>query len=466
MSDASPELLPGKWDDATLTDRLLAPVFQPSKLIGWLMLPALAGTGMLFAAVGYTFLVGLGAWGNNIPVAWAFAIINFVWWIGIGHAGTFISAVLLLFEQRWRTSLNRIAEGMTLFALVQAGMMPILHLGRPWFFYWLVPYPATMRLWPQFMSTLTWDVAAVSTYTIVSILFWYLGLIPDLAAARDRAKTPRRRRVYGFFALGWRGAASHWRHYRVAQLLLAGLATPLVLSVHSIVSMDFAIAKLPGWHSPIFPPYFVAGAIFSGFAMVVTLLLPLRKLYHLEHVVTARHLDLMAKLILVTGSIVAYSYAAEAFVAWQSGDPYERHITLVTRPFGPYAPVYWLTIACNVVLPQFLWFKKLRRNALALWIISVFVQIGMWSERFVLIVTSEHQDWLPSSWAMYRPSVIDGAILFGTISFFLLLFLIMIRFVPFLPIAEQKELLAELRHDAERATDSKKEVTRAAGAVG
>ncbi len=463
MNASDRELLPGKWDNARLTDRLLAPVFEPSKIVGWLMVPAACGTLMLVVAVGYTFVVGLGAWGNNIPVAWAFAIINFVWWIGIGHAGTFISAILLLFEQRWRTSLNRIAEGMTLFALVQAGMMPLLHLGRPWFFYWLTPYPATMRVWPQFMSTLTWDVAAVSTYTIVSVLFWYLGLIPDLASLRDRARTLRQRRVYGFFALGWRGAASQWRHYRIAQLLLAGLATPLVLSVHSIVSMDFAIAKLPGWHSPIFPPYFVAGAIFSGFAMVVTLLLPLRKIYHLEHVVTARHLDLMAKLILVTGSIVAYSYAAEAFFAWESGDIYERHIALVTRPLGPYAFFYWLTIACNVVLPQLLWFKKLRRSALGLWVVALFVQIGMWTERFVIIVTSEHQDWLPSSWEMYYPSLIDGAILFGTISFFLLLFLAMVRFVPFMPIAEQKELLHEL--DAIE-TSSSEEVPHAAGAVG
>jgi Ni/Fe-hydrogenase subunit HybB-like protein len=445
MTSGDAELLRGRFDDATITDRLLEPLSNPPRIITWLMGATALGVLLLFGAVTYTFLVGIGAWGNNIPVAWAFAIINFVWWIGIGHAGTFISAILLLLEQRWRTSLNRIAEGMTLFALVQAGLMPILHLGRPWFFYWLIPYPATMRLWPQFMSTLTWDVAAVTTYTIVSILFWYLGLIPDLASARDRAKSLRARRAYGFFALGWRGSARHWRHYRIAQLLLGGLATPLVLSVHSIVSMDFAIAKLPGWHSAIFPPYFVAGAIFSGFAMVVTLLVPLRRVYRLEAIVTERHLDLLAKMILLTGLIVTYSYVSEAFISWDSGDVFERQMTFVTRARGPYAPVYWSMITCNCVIPQALWFRKIRTSPVALWIVALFVQMGMWTERFILIVTSEHQDFLPSSWRMYRPSVVDGAILLGTISFFLFLFLLMIRFVPFLPIAEQKETLHEMR---------------------
>ena len=453
------EFLPGEWNDQKLTDRLLAPIFRPSPIFKWVFLVTGLGTLMLFVAILYTFLVGIGAWGNNIPVAWAFAIINFVWWIGIGHAGTFISAILLLLEQRWRSSLNRIAEGMTLFALVQAGMMPILHLGRPWFFYWLVPYPPTMKIWPQFMSTLTWDVAAVSTYTLVSILFWYLGLIPDLAAARDRAKTLGARRAYGFFALGWRNSVRHWRHYRIAQLLLGGLATPLVLSVHSIVSMDFAIAKLPGWHSNIFPPYFVAGAIFSGFAMVLTLMLPVRAIYDLHRIITPRHLDLMAKMLLLTGLIVAYSYCAEVFTAWESGDIYERHLSLVTRPSGPYAWAYWITIGCNVVVPQTLWFSRIRRSALALWIIALFVQVGMWTERFMLIVTSEHQDWLPSSWAMYTPSIVDGAILCGSICFFVLLFSLMIRYVPFIPISESKELLHEL-HEKER--DIRAEVRNAA----
>ncbi|HEX3595623.1 MAG TPA: NrfD/PsrC family molybdoenzyme membrane anchor subunit [Polyangiaceae bacterium] len=463
MTPAELELLPGTFDDRSLTTRLLEPITHPRPLILWLMAPAAFGTLALFGAVGYTFLAGIGVWGNNIPVAWAFAIINFVWWIGIGHAGTFISAVLLLLEQRWRTSLNRIAEGMTLFALVQAGLMPILHLGRPWFFYWLIPYPATMELWPQFMSTLTWDVAAVTTYTLVSILFFYLGLIPDLAAARARATTRFSRRAYGLFALGWRGSARHWRHYRSAQLLLAGLATPLVLSVHSIVSMDFAIAKLPGWHSTIFPPYFVAGAIFSGFAMVVTLVVPLRRLYRLEGIVTTRHLDLMAKMILLTGLIVAYAYVSEAFTAWQSGDEFERHITFVTRPRGPYAPVYWLMLTCNVIVPQSLWFKRVRTSALALWLVSLAVQVGMWTERFVLIVTSEHQDYLPSSWRIYVPSLIDGTILFGTMCFFLLLFLLMVRFVPFLPIAEQKEFLNDARRERAATRKEANDGVRAPG---
>ncbi|HVW27463.1 MAG TPA: NrfD/PsrC family molybdoenzyme membrane anchor subunit [Polyangiaceae bacterium] len=455
MTSRDAELLGAPFDNTSITDRLLEPVFKPSPIISLLLIPTGLGVLMLLSAVGYTFLAGIGLWGNNIPVAWAFAIINFVWWIGIGHAGTFISAILLLLEQKWRTSLNRVAEGMTLFALVQAGLMPILHLGRPWFFYWLVPYPSEMKVWPQFISTLTWDVAAVSTYTLVSILFWYLGLIPDLASARDRATSLRAKRAYGFFALGWRNSARQWRHYRIAQLLLGGLATPLVLSVHSIVSMDFAIAKLPGWHSTIFPPYFVAGAIFSGFAMVVTLLLPLRRIYRLHHVITSRHLDLLAKMILVTGLIVTYSYIAEIFTSWWSGDPFERHMALVTRPLGPYAPVYWLLIFCNCVVPQTLWFRKIRTNALALWIVALFVQIGMWTERFILIVTSEHQDFLPSSWQMYYPSLIDGAILFGTICFFIFLFLLMVRFIPFMPIAEQKEILHELhRRDPARGKEA------------
>ncbi|MCA9599514.1 MAG: polysulfide reductase NrfD [Myxococcales bacterium] len=444
-------MMRGQWTHATLTSRLLEPLEKRSRGYDVLMVVCLLGTVMLFSAIGYTFLTGIGTWGNNIPVAWAFAIINFVWWIGIGHAGTFISAILLLLEQRWRTSLNRLAEGMTLFALVQAGMFPLLHLGRPWFFYWLIPYPATMGTWPQFISTLTWDVAAVFTYTMVSILFWYLGLIPDLAIVRDRAQSLRKRRIYGFFALGWRGTASHWRHYRYAQLLIGGLATPLVLSVHSIVSMDFAIAKLPGWHSPIFPPYFVAGAIFSGFAMVITLVVPLRRYFRLEKIITTRHFDLMAKLLLVTGLIVGYSYASELYTAWYSADGFERWMSFHTRMLGPLAWTWWLVIFCNVVVPQSLWFSRVRKSTWALWIVSILIQIGMWTERFVLIVTSEHQDWLPSSWDMYTPSVIDGAIIFGTLFFFLLLFLLMVRYVPFIPIAESKELVYEAAHPRKEA---------------
>ena len=451
MTVGQDRMMRGQWTHATLTSRLLEPLEKRSRGYDVLMVVCLLGTVMLFSAIGYTFLTGIGTWGNNIPVAWAFAIINFVWWIGIGHAGTFISAILLLLEQRWRTSLNRLAEGMTLFALVQAGMFPLLHLGRPWFFYWLIPYPATMGTWPQFISTLTWDVAAVFTYTMVSILFWYLGLIPDLAIVRDRAQSLRKRRIYGFFALGWRGTASHWRHYRYAQLLIGGLATPLVLSVHSIVSMDFAIAKLPGWHSPIFPPYFVAGAIFSGFAMVITLVVPLRRYFRLEKIITTRHFDLMAKLLLVTGLIVGYSYASELYTAWYSADGFERWMSFHTRMLGPLAWTWWLVIFCNVVVPQSLWFARVRKSTWALWIVSILIQIGMWTERFVLIVTSEHQDWLPSSWDMYTPSVIDGAIIFGTLFFFLLLFLLMVRYVPFIPIAESKELVYEAAHPRKEA---------------
>jgi molybdopterin-containing oxidoreductase family membrane subunit len=434
---------------AELTDDLLGTALRPP---GW-MRPLLAvtfvGTLVLFAAVTYTVTTGIGVWGNNIPVAWAFGITNFVWWIGIGHAGTFISAFLLLLEQKWRTSINRFAEGMTLFAVVQAGLFPLLHMGRPWFFYWLVPYPSTMTVWPQFRSALTWDVAAVSTYFTVSLLFWYLGLVPDLAAMRDRAPERWRRRVYGVFALGWYGSAENWQRWRVAYGILGGLAAPLVISVHSIVSSDFAIAVLPGWHSSIFPPYFVAGAIYSGFAMVVTLMVPARRLYRLERVITARHLDNIAKMLLVTGWMVTYSYVVEVWSAWYSGDESERYTYLVMRPFGPYALVFWLVIACNCVTPQLFWFRRIRTSPLALWLAALAIQVGMWSERFMLIVTSLSRDFLPSSWRTYRPTVVDAALLFGTLSFFLFLFLLFLRFVPFIPIAELKEL----KHDLARGRD-------------
>jgi molybdopterin-containing oxidoreductase family membrane subunit len=411
------------------------------------LLVTFLGTLVLLLAIAYTVTTGIGVWGNNIPVAWAFAITNFVWWIGIGHAGTFISAFLLLLEQKWRTSINRFAEAMTLFAVMQAGLFPLLHLGRPWFFYWLIPYPSTMTVWPQFRSALTWDVAAVATYFTVSLLFWYLGLVPDLAALRDRAPERWRRRAYAIFALGWNGSVANWHRWRIAYGLLGGLATPLVVSVHSVVSSDFAIAQLPGWHSTIFPPYFVAGAIYSGFAMVVTLMIPARRLYRIENVITTRHLDSMAKMILVTGWIVLYSYVAETWCAWYSGDKFEMFTYLVARPTGPYAWVYWVVIGCNCVTPQIFWSRRARRSPLALWIASIFIQIGMWTERFMLIVTSEAQDFLPSSWAIYRPSVVDAALLFGTISLFLFLFLLFLRFVPFIPIFEIKDLKHELEEE-------------------
>jgi molybdopterin-containing oxidoreductase family membrane subunit len=436
--------------NAVLADELIGKVLTPPRWMAPALVVTFIGTVGLLVAVTYTVLTGIGTWGNNIPVAWAFAITNFVWWIGIGHAGTFISAFLLLLEQKWRTSINRFAEAMTLFAVMQAGLFPLLHMGRPWFFYWLVPYPSTMTVWPQFRSALTWDVAAVMTYFTVSLLFWYLGLVPDLALVRDRAPERWRRRIYAVFALGWRGSAHDWHRWRIGYGLLGGLATPLVVSVHSVVSSDFAIAQLPGWHSPIFPPYFVAGAIFSGFAMVLSLMIPARRLYRLEHVITTRHLDNMGKMLLVTGWIVLYSYVIETWSAWYSGDRFEMYTHLVARPTGPYAFIFWTVITCNCAVPQLLWWRRARTSPVGLWLIALFIQLGMWSERFMLIVTSEAQDFLPSSWALYRPTLIDAALLFGTMSFFLFLFLLFLRFVPFIPISELMELKHELVREERR----------------
>ncbi|AKU97515.1 Molybdopterin oxidoreductase [Labilithrix luteola] len=430
---------------APLTDQLLATVLEPPRLMRHaLIITGLVSFFLLGGAIAYTVTTGIGVWGNNIPVGWAFDITNFVWWIGIGHAGTFISAFLLLLEQKWRASINRFAEAMTLFAVMQAGLFPLLHLGRPWFFYWLAPYPSTMTVWPQFRSALTWDVVAVSTYFTVSLLFWYLGLIPDLATLRDRAPELWRRRVYAVFALGWSGSARNWNRWRIGYGLLAGLATPLVVSVHSIVSSDFAISMLPGWHSTIFPPYFVAGAIYSGFAMVVTLMIPARRIYRLERVITSRHLDAIGKMLLTTGWMVFYSYIVETFIAWYSGDRYDQYTFLVARPVGTYAAVYWTVIACNCLAPQFLWIKRLRLSPLGLWLLSLAIQLGMWAERLMLIITSESRDFLPSSWHDYWPTVVEAALLFGTMAFFLFLFLLLLRFVPFIPISEIKSLQHEL----------------------
>ncbi len=439
-------LLLGKPSDALLTERLVAPVPRIRRWLGISLAVTGGMTLMFFGFMTYTFITGIGTWGNNIPVAWAFAITNFVWWIGIGHAGTFISAILLLLQQKWRTSINRIAEAMTLFAIVQAGLFPLLHLGRAWFFYWLVPYPATMLVWPQFMSSLTWDVAAISTYAIISLLFWYLGAIPDLASRRDRSEGWARV-AYAVVAVGWRGSIRHWRHYKAASLMLAGLATPLVISVHSVVSMDFTIAILPGWHSTIFPPYFVAGAIFSGFAMVITLVVPLRALLGLKKVITDLHLDMLAKMTLLTGLMVSYSYICENFIAWYSGEWIERHVYLWDRPFGPYAFLYWTLITCNVFVPLALYFRKVRRSPWVLWVLSILVNVGMWVERLDLIITSEHRDFLPSSWYMYYPSVTDACLFFGSLGFFMFLFLLMLRYVPFIPIWELKEMKREISRE-------------------
>jgi molybdopterin-containing oxidoreductase family membrane subunit len=401
-------------------------------------------TVMLFGCLTYLVVTGIGVWGVNNPVGWGWAITNFVWWIGIGHAGTLISAILFLFRQKWRTSINRAAEAMTLFAVACAGLFPLFHTGRPWrAIYWLFPIPNPyLHIWQNFRSPLMWDVFAVSTYGTVSLLFWYTGLIPDLATLRDRAVNATRKMVFGILSLGWRGSASQWRHYELAYLILAGLATPLVLSVHSIVSFDFAVALLPGWHSTIFPPYFVAGAIFSGFAMVVTLLTLARWLYNLENLITVRHLDNMCKVILATGSIVAFSYATEIFIAWYSGNPYEQFATM-NRFFGPYYWASWPMLLCNVVVPQLFWFKKCRTTPWIMFLLSILVNVGMWFERFVIIVASLHRDFLPASWGYFRPTWVDICTFAGTLGLFLTLFLLFLRFLPMIAISEIKGVLHE-----------------------
>ncbi|HVS11946.1 MAG TPA: NrfD/PsrC family molybdoenzyme membrane anchor subunit [Planctomycetota bacterium] len=444
MSVAEAPVLHGRPGDLEVTDQVLAPLWAGSRAWAALLGLSAAGVGLLVVAITYTVVTGIGVWGNNIPVGWAYGIINFVWWIGLGHAGTFISAVLLLLEQSWRNSINRLAEAMTLFAVVNAGLYPLLHLGRPWFFYWLIPYPSTMELWPQFKSALPWDIAAISTYGLVSFLFWYLGLLPDLAAARDRAPDLRRARFYGVCALGWRGSSRDWSRLRVGYGLLAGLATPLVISVHSVVSFDFAITQVPGWHSTIFPPYFVVGAIFSGFALVLILVIPIRRVYRIENLITERHLDAMGKVLLVTGSIMLYAYVVETFVAWYSGNLYERFIFLVRRPFGPYASAYWAMWILNAFAPQLLWIRSVRRRPLPLFLLSVAILVGMWLERFVLIVTSLDRDFLPSSWDLYAPTWVDWSLLAGTLGLFSFLFLLFLRLVPIVPIYEIKRLRHEL----------------------
>ncbi|HJS52525.1 MAG TPA: NrfD/PsrC family molybdoenzyme membrane anchor subunit [Pyrinomonadaceae bacterium] len=387
---------------------------------------------------------GIGIWGNNQPVGWAFDIINFVWWIGIGHAGTLISAILLLLNQKWRTSINRFAEAMTLFAVACAAMFPLLHTGRPWLAaYWLFPYPNTMGVWPQFRSPLIWDVFAVSTYATISLLFWYVGLIPDLATLRDRAKDKKFKFMYGILSWGWRGSARHWHRYEIAYLLLAGLSTPLVLSVHSIVSLDFSVSQVPGWHATIFPPYFVAGAIFAGFAMVLILCIPLRVWYDMKDFITDTHLVYMGKVMLATGLIVVYGYAMEAFFGWYSASQYEQFMVYNRIWSGPYWYMYWLLILCNGISIQFLWFKRFRESAFWLFLISIVVSIGMWLERFVIIVTSLNRDFLPSSWAMYSPTVFDWSMFIGTIGFFFTLIYLFVRFLPMISIFEVRTLLPE-----------------------
>ena len=427
----------------SVTDKIASLVLTKKTPIGWFVGFAISFSLLMvmLVTVAHLLFTGIGIWGNNIPIGWAFDIINFVWWIGIGHAGTLISAILLLLKQQWRTSINRFAEAMTLFAVACAGMFPILHMGRSWIgFYWLMPYPNTMGLWPNFKSPLIWDVFAVSTYATVSALFWYVGLIPDLATLRDRAQNLWVKRIYGFLSLGWRGSAMHWQRYEIAYLILAGLSTPLVLSVHTVVSFDFSAGIVPGWHATIFPPYFVAGAIYAGFAMVLTLAIPLRKAYGLEDFITMRHIENMAKVMLATSLIVAYGYSMEAFMAWYSGNTYERFM-MWNRMFGPYGWSYWLLIFCNVFVINTLWIKKLRTNTVYLFVVSLIVGVGMWLERFVIIVTSLHRDFLPSSWGSYRGTPWDYSMFFGTIGLFLTLFFLFIRFLPTISIFEMRTLV-------------------------
>jgi molybdopterin-containing oxidoreductase family membrane subunit len=403
---------------------------------------SLLATALGAALVLHLMTTGVGVWGVSHPVMWGWAIINFVWWIGIGHAGTLISAVLFLLRQRWRTAVNRAAEAMTIFAVLCAAIFPVIHLGRMWFAWWLFPVPTHNGVWPQFRSPLVWDVFAILTYFIVSLLFWYLGMIPDLAVLRDRARTGLRRFVYGLLALGWTGSHRHWHHYEKTYLIVAGFATPLVLSVHSIVSLDFAVSQLPGWHSAIFPPYFVAGAIFSGMGMVLTLLIPLRSLCRLEDIITPRHLDVMSKLLLATSCLVAYAYGTELATAWYSGNPDERFVAW-NRATGPYAWAYWTMIVCNVFLPQLLWSKRVRANVVALFSVAVLVNVGMWFERFVIVVGPLHRDFMPANWTYYLPTWVDAGTFVGSLGLFATLFLLFLRFLPMIAIAEVKGVAPE-----------------------
>lgn len=432
---------------SSITDKIGGVVLTGRTPLSWFIVVSIGMMlmGGLGLAVTWLLIKGTGIWGVNIPIGWGFAIINFVWWIGIGHAGTLISAILLLLKQGWRTSINRFAEGMTIFAVMCAGLFPLIHTGRPWLAaYWLFPYPNQMAVWPQFRSPLIWDVFAVSTYFTVSLLFWYVGLIPDLATLRDKAKSMPVKMIYGVLSLGWRGSARHWQRYEHIYLLLAGLSTPLVLSVHTVVSFDFAIGIIPGWHATIFPPYFVAGAIYAGFAMVLTLAIPLRKIYGLEDFITMRHLENMGKVTLVTGLIVAYGYISEAFFGFYSANKYEGFMIL-NRMFGPYWYMYWTLILCNIVTPQFLWLRRVRTSTLGLFLVAMVVNVGMWLERFVIVVTSLHRDFLPSSWGMYYPTIWDWMTFLGTIGMFLTLFFLFVRFLPMISIFEMRTMAPDAK---------------------
>ncbi|MGA0045258.1 MAG: NrfD/PsrC family molybdoenzyme membrane anchor subunit [Candidatus Kapaibacteriota bacterium] len=420
----------------------IASIVESKITTKYLLTLGLTGT---MAALGlfalyYTITTGIGVWGLNNPIGWGWDITNFVFWIGIGHAGTLISAILFLFRQKWRTAINRSAEAMTIFAVVCALTMVLSHTGRPWLFYWLLPYPNQMQMWINFRSPLAWDVFAVNTYFAVSAMFWFVGLIPDLATVRNYVKGPVAKKIYSFLSLGWTGSTRHWHHYEIAYMILAGISTPLVLSVHSVVSFDFTVGVMPGWHTTIFPPYFVAGAIFSGFAMVMTLLVIAREILDLKQFITLKHFENMNKIILATGMMVGYAYAMEMFIAWYSGSQWERWI-FINRAMGDYAWAYWTMVACNVVSPQVYWFKKARRSIPLMFVISIFVNIGMWFERFTIIATTLHHDFLPASWGYYTPTWVEISIFVGTFGIFLTLFLLFAKFVPVIAIAEVKSIM-------------------------
>ena len=439
-------LVEGKNDFASVTN-LIASVAERKTPRAWYLMFGISVALFLNLGAMITYLVftGVGVWGNNVPVAWGWPIVNFVFWIGIGHAGTLISAILFLFRQKWRTSINRASEAMTIFAVMAAGIFPAIHVGRLWVIYWVFPVPNQMSLWPNFKSPLLWDVFAVSTYFTVSLLFWFAGLVPDLATFRDRAMKAGRNvaaRIYGVFALGWHGSNRHWLHYEKAYLILAALSTPLVLSVHSIVSFDFAVSQVPGWHTTIFPPYFVAGAIFSGFGMVLTLMIPARQWLGLHEVVTLNHLDNIAKILLLTGMLVGYGYGMEFFIAWYSGSEYEQ-FCFINRATGPYWWAYWIMITCNVISPQLFWFRALRRNPMVLFAISIVVNIGMWFERFVIVISSLNRDYMPSSWGYFTPTLIDFLTLAGSFGLFFTFFLLFCRFLPILAISEVKGVMPQ-----------------------
>jgi Ni/Fe-hydrogenase subunit HybB-like protein len=444
-----PVLAPGHTYES-VTEKISGVVLTRPLGLGWLAGFALAFSLLMMLTVAVAWLIakGVGIWGINIPIGWGFAIVNFVWWIGIGHAGTLISAILFLLNQKWRTSINRFAEAMTLFAVACAGLFPLIHTGRPWMAYYMFPYPSTMGIWPQFRSPLIWDVFAVSTYGTVSLLFWFVGLIPDLATLRDRAPHQWQRMIFGALAMGWRGSARHWHRYQSAYMLLAGLATPLVLSVHTVVSFDFSVAIVPGWHTTIFPPYFVAGAIYSGFAMVLTIAIPLRAAYGLQDFITMRHLENMAKVMLATGLIVAYGYFFEWFLAGYSGNKFDMFL-VQQRFHGPYSPYYFALILCNILTPQLLWIQKVRRNIPALFVMSLIINTGMWLERFVIVVISLTRDFMPSAWGRYSATVWDYATFVGTLGLFTTLLFLFARALPAIAMAEMRELVAHQTEEHE-----------------